>query len=195
MANYQNTQNYIRSSNYISVGQCAGLVFPCGHFSPTMPLPLLCHEAGGFWCSTYSTNSILEWGWAGWEIAPRPLSQEHSPVSYLFPFPQLSFLLPIRPHLVREEVVQLISLSSKTVVYTPPEYLKVKSQEFDSGSTVLFLPGGNLGMKHSHYCWSGGVITEKQEILEIKTALVTLPKHYPSFLDICVAQWFCQMPC
>lgn len=88
----------------------------------------------------------------------------------LFPFPQLSFLLPIRPYLVREEVVQLFSLSSKTVVYTPPEYLKVKSQECDSGSTVLFLPGGNLGMKYSHYCRNGGVITEKQEILEIKTA-------------------------
>lgn len=71
---------------------------------------------------------------------PRPLSGEHELVSHVFSFPQLSFLLPFRPYLVRGWIKQLCSQSSKSVVHIQPELSKAKSQEFDSEATVLFLP-------------------------------------------------------
>lgn len=109
--------------------------------------------------------------------AQAPFSGTHTSVS--FPFSQLSFLFPIRPYLARGRIIQLFSQFSKSVVHTPPKLLKVKSQEFASGSIVLFLPSSSLCVEHSSCCWNGEAVTGKQGILRMKTSSATIVKHYP----------------
>lgn len=133
-----------------------------------------------FWCFISSSRSPPEWDLVGWEGMPRPPPQKHAPVSHLFSFPRLSFLLLIKPNFVRWWITQLFSQSPKSVVHVPHERLKVKSQEFDSGSTVLLLlPWGSLSTEPPACCGNGGDRTRRGKYWALKLHQLLYPNLTP----------------